>query len=70
MQVTRNQKSPSTSLFLPGTLDNLQFKPCWTKKAIADEEKGEGTWANFSKAASRLGKSVWSPQRIHRGGGG
>ena len=33
------------------------------KKAIADEEKGEaGTWANFSKAASRLGKSVWSPQ--------
>lgn len=42
----------------------------WTKKAIADEEKGEGTWANFSKAASRLGKSVRSPQRIRGGGGG
>ena len=46
-------------------LKNKHFKPCFfftPKKAIADEEKGEGTWANFSKAASRLGKSVWSPQ--------
>lgn len=49
-------------------LKNKQFKPLlglgsYQKKAIADEEKGEaGTWANFSKAASRLGKSVWSPQ--------
>ena len=50
------------------SLKTKQFKPLlglgsYQKKAIADEEKGEaGTWANFSKAASRLGKSVWSPQ--------
>lgn len=31
-----------------------------TPEAVVDEEKGEGTWANFSKAASRLGKSVAS----------
>ncbi|CAK8994879.1 Protein transport protein sft2 [Durusdinium trenchii] len=63
------QSGPSTNMFSSWAekarkaFNEVTYDPVpkeETPEAIPDEEKGEGAWANFSKAASRLSKSVAS----------